>query len=169
MKKSFYIISIFIFWFLFLAFNLVYFPNKTEKFYNKNTRIIGNYYLHEKNIWGWFGWPWNNYLAICTKSDKCSEWQVKWIKLSDRELYIYFSPVMYEIEDMLTIFKDNSYSIFNDGIYYTLDSDLNNAKTFWIFTQESMNFYSINDLEKLQDEQKNILLELKEKPRFIYE
>lgn len=169
MKKKLYTKNIFIFWCLSLIFIILIVVKERDSFYNNDIIKIEDYYLKENNIWGWFGWPWDNYIAICIHNNKCSEWQVKWIKSENEEIYIYFLPVIYSIEDMLTIFKDNSYSIFDNGIYYNLNNDINNAKIFWVFTQESMDFYSLNELEQLPKEQQEILQDIKERPRFIFE
>lgn len=60
--------------------------------------------------------------------------------------------------------------IFENTQTYSITSDVNQAKIFWIFTQEKMNFYSLNDLKNniLTSEQENILLDLYNNPRYLW-
>lgn len=131
---------------------------------------VWKYVIWKRNIWWWFWGPWIDYISICnTIEKKCIKWKVKWVNVNKEDIYIYIYPVMFSLEEMKNIFKDSSYSIFEWGPFYKMTWDDNDIKQFWIFTQDTMSFYSLNELKDLSKEDQNILLDLKRSPRFIFE
>ena len=114
--------------------------------------VIWQYHIWERTI-SWWMWEEDyKHNSICSyKTKACLSWNLKGIKIDSTHTYIYVSPNTYKWD------------------YYISANDIENIKPFWIFTQDSMNFYSISELEKLPEEQREILLDLKENPRFIFE
>lgn len=103
--------------------------------------------------------------SICDRIiQKCLRWNLEWLQISWNHIYTYIYPHSYNIGDIS--WWD---LLFEDSNFFTSTSDNDNAKIFWIFTQEEMNFYSLSELDNLSEEQKNILLDLKENPRFIFD
>lgn len=103
-------------------------------------RVVWKFHFGKRSLW-WFWWDTISYHAICDETKK-NCYEIKWVIIKWESIYIY------------------------DGSWFLNDSS---EKIFWIFTQESEFFYSLNELETLPEEQKDILLDLKENPRFIFE
>lgn len=137
---------------------------------NKNAILYPYKQVWRYSIWlkeeFWWIWEvWYAYNSICINdTSNCLRWDTKGIKVILETIYVYSLPKNYTIGEI-----DWWDLLFENSDYFSSVSDISNARVFWILTQDSMNFYSLNELETLPEEQKNILLDLKENPRFIFE
>ncbi len=141
--------------YLIFIFFFLYFFLDNEKYVINNK--IWKYSVWEKTISLWFDGL-QSYKTICDNDKNCLWYPLEWINVFGNNIYIYIH----------NYYKDmKNYKIM--WVTYKSTKIPNDFKQFWILTQDSVNFYSLNELKKLPKEQQNILLDLKKNPRFIYE
>lgn len=151
-------------------FYLLYNDKKDYDKLEKNMYITNSYKkIWVYNIWEriilWWIWESSySYNSICNiVIKKCLRWNIEGIKIIEDSIYVYIMPKNYNLLN-----KKWRDSIF-EWWFYSSIWNIKTAKIFWIFTQKSMNFYSINDLKKLWIKEQNILLNLKEEPKLNFD
>ena len=165
-----------LFWIVILLFLLVTYSIYEDKKYQeeleRNMYIvelygeIGKYRIWKRiSPWVWLD-PDEYYIGICDfEIRKCLEWRLKWIINTDKHIYGYIYNDYYFSKDYN---KPNEWHYILMWKEYPDPKVFEDLKIFWIFTQEEVNFYSLNELKDLPEEQQEILLNLKERPRFLY-
>lgn len=130
---------------------------------------IWRYHIWKRNSWWGFGWPWINRDAICDFISKnCIHWVLKWVTVQQDVVYAYFLPQNHDINfELSTRWEDYPmlYTIFGNESIDTPEI-FENLKIYWILRQESIDFYSSNELKYVSQREQDILLELRKKPRF---
>lgn len=134
---------------------------------------IWKYRIWKKTSWPVFWWDvWTRNTICNLNTRECLNWELKGIFIEWEKIYVYlFNDIVYSLEySSLERWIDYPilYSLWENEYIETPES-FEDIKQFWIFTQESMNFYSLNDLSQLPENEQDILLNLKDNPRFLYE
>ncbi len=133
---------------------------------------IGKYIVWNK-LEVWWIWETNVYYdSICDKITRnCLRWRLEGLIIDNLYIYMYIQPIDFVREFSWWEFDSNT--LDSQTLEWGGDLDLlrmsDNIKEFWIFTQEDMNFYSLNEIKELPQEKQEILLDMKENPRFIFE
>ncbi len=140
-----------------------------ETLYSK----IWKYHIGKQTSWPVFwGDTWEINTLCNVNNRKCLNFELRWIIEKGIYIYIYmYSEYYINIDyNKLHRWKDypTIYSIFWEK-YINTPETFEDLKQFWILTQDTMNFYSLNELKNLPKEQQEILLDLQRNPRFIFE
>lgn len=136
-----------------------------------------SYKLTEKylTIWDYTIWKQQYYNNICSTSSWCLDWEIKWLKEINQEIYLFiqinhwnwtawdkkfYGYTLYKWKPTLfesTYKYDNKLTV----------NDLNDLPKFWHLSNNKLKFYSENDLSKLPQEQQNIFKELEKNPTIV--
>lgn len=128
------------------------------------------------NLWDNYQiWKYNKINKLCNKDKKisCLNWEIKWFKQVNWEVYLYLYLYSKEsigtYSDWKTKVLDYSYKLFlnvNDEKSVIVKLKENIPK-FWYLSNNELKFYSENDLINLSHEKQDIFKELEENPTII--
>lgn len=177
MKKK-IIITFLIFFLIFVQISYIIYKdvhNKKElqrnMYITEIYNIIGRYIIWSRLEVGWIWETNSNYESICDiVTRNCLRWTLKWIVSKNQHIYIYVLPINFISEFSGWDFdsRDLDYLTLKWWEKINLIDNSNKIRNFGVFTQDSMNFYSLDELTLLSENQQEILLALKENPRFIF-
>ena len=124
---------------------------------------IGKYDIWEINVPldVWLEWTYPSYVSICdSNTKKCLESSLEWVDTKEEYTYLHI-----DTNKRFIWVNWKKYTLmWKEYVYPKVFEDL---KIFWIF-MEDISFYSLNELKDLHEGQQEILLKLRERPRFRY-
>lgn len=123
-------------------------------------------------IWDYKIWKQKFQHNICHSKKWCIQWELLWFfEWNGGQKYIYYKlnySIFYwwnnQTEDITV--RGYHYYLYTMYETQTIDS-LDFLPKFWLLSENNLEFYSQNDLEKLTVDQKNIFEKLEQSPSIV--
>lgn len=157
-------------WIVMLMFSIYVWGTSYLDWKKENSQKIQEVY---GNLWNNYQiWKHNKVNKLCNKNEEiwCLNWEVKWIRIINDNLYLYL--YLYR-SDVITTYPDGaseitkySYNLFKNNKRKYVTNQLDIPK-YWYLSNNELKFYSEKDLENLSEEQQVIFKELENNPTII--